>query len=237
MHIDQRMEPKDRAFQACSWSLQGIQSVRFMHGDWIKHDASLMPSAIQQHQVCISSLPGQSCIYLFIFFFFQHSAISRAYHSEQGLRLCCGNWKLQGCFINIGQQGNNRNNKGKKNLWQIYWSLSPVTHHADIWRQQFLRLARVSLELSAHSALPCKYSCLLWAIVPPKGLEALTRVQLYLINRALQRPTPLTLQEWAVHKWYSPDLWDEAQWFHELNAGVSSLTVGLNGAMWSVFST
>lgn len=33
MHIDQRMEPKDRAFQACFWSLQGIQSVRFMHGD------------------------------------------------------------------------------------------------------------------------------------------------------------------------------------------------------------
>lgn len=84
VHIDQRMEPKDRAFQVCIWPLQGIYPVRFMYRSWMKHDAFLMPLAIQQ----------------------QHGFISLLSTMQE-------NREVQGSFADRAQQGINKNNKEK----------------------------------------------------------------------------------------------------------------------------
>lgn len=167
MHIDQRMEPKDRASWACCWSTEGIQSVRFMHGDWIKHDASLTPSAIQQHRAFISSPSSWSCIW----FFFFHIRVFQGLITQSkisGFIVVIESSKV--VSIIISQQGINRNKKGKALRANLPVS-SLVTHNICIWRLHCFHLAQVFLELSAHLQFPCKYSCLLWAIVLAAGLR------------------------------------------------------------------
>lgn len=135
MHIDQRMEPKDRAFQACCWSLQGIQFVRFMHRDWIKHDASHLPLAIQQHQDFILSPSSQSWIWLFYFTLAFDCFRGLSLRAKLGFVVVIERSKA--VSVNIGQQGINRNYKeniyGKFNGLVRWWLITFIPGGSSVF--------------------------------------------------------------------------------------------------------
>lgn len=68
--------PKTELPEPASGHFKGI-CLRFILGVWIKHEASLMPSAIQQHQDFIATRP-KLLFYLFIYLFSQHSSSLKA---------------------------------------------------------------------------------------------------------------------------------------------------------------
>lgn len=101
MHIDQMMEPKDKAFQARLWSLQGILvcevQARCLNKTWcFPHASSNMDTSFHR------CLAGVALNYYYYFFF--HPQLFQGLIIQNKV-FCCENWKLRGSFVDTGQRG------------------------------------------------------------------------------------------------------------------------------------